>query len=73
MKVTINREECICCGVCWGECPEVFEENSDDELSCIVEKYRVEGKLGEGEVDDNLKECVVSAADACPVEIIDIK
>jgi len=35
MKVTIDREECISCGVCWDECPEFFEQNDEDEWSHV--------------------------------------
>ncbi len=27
MKVTITQDNCISCGVCSGDCPEVFEED----------------------------------------------
>ena len=33
MKVEIDREECIFCGACWEECPEVFEEGEAEGLS----------------------------------------
>ena len=39
-KVVIDREGCISCGTCWEDCPDFFEENQDDNLSQIVEKYR---------------------------------
>jgi ferredoxin len=70
MKVTIDREECTSCGVCWDECPEVFEENSDDGWSQVVEKYRVGDDLGAGEVGNAQEECVRAAVEECPVEII---
>ena len=39
-KVVIDREGCISYGTCWEDCPDFFEENQDDNLSQIVEKYR---------------------------------
>ena len=72
MKVTIEREECISCAACWTDCPEVFEENEDDMFSQIVEEYRVDGDPGQGEVPENLEDCVQDAMDACPVMIIEI-
>lgn len=68
MKVMINREGCIGCGVCEALCPEVFKL-IDDGKSAIVEKYR-KGELGEGEVEDSLSACVDSAKISCPVEVI---
>jgi len=41
MKVSINREECIGCGLCEATCPEVFKL-LDDEKSGIVEEFQIE-------------------------------
>ena len=68
MKVSIDRESCIGCGVCEALCPEVFKL-LDDGKSGIVEKYR-KGSLGEGEVSDDLASCVENAKTSCPVEVI---
>ena len=38
----------------------------------IVEKYRVEGKLGTGEIPEELRGTVQSASDECPIEIIHV-
>ena len=70
MKVTIEREECISCGACYADCPEVFEENEEDFFSQIVEDYQVDGQLGVGEVPGDLEDCVQTAIEGCPVEII---
>ena len=73
MKVKIDREACTLCAVCWETCPDVFEENPDDGTSQIVEKYRIDGQLDQGEIPDELSECATQAANGCPVEIIHIK
>ena len=73
MKVEIDREECIFCGACWEECPEIFEEGEADGTSQIVEAYRVGGDPAVGEVPDELGDCVRAAADGCPVEIIHVE
>jgi len=70
MRVTIDREGCTSCELCWTTCPEVFEQNAQDSLSQIVEKLRVAGSLGEGEVPADLAGCAREAADGCPVEVI---
>lgn len=73
MKVTIDRDECTMCSVCWDSCPEFFEESPEDGLSQIVEKYRVDDHIDEGEAPDSLSDCVTEAAEGCPVEIIHIE
>jgi ferredoxin len=72
MKVTIEREECISCGACWGECPDFFEEDPDDHLSRVVAKYRLEGDVAAGEAPPDLGPCVSQAAESCPVAIIHV-
>jgi ferredoxin len=68
MKISIDREGCIGCGVCEAICPEVFKLLEDGK-SGIVEKHRKES-LSEGEVGDDLTSCVENAKDSCPVEVI---
>lgn len=70
--VTIDREDCISCGLCWDGCPEFFEENPEDGFSQVVEEYRVNDELGEGKAPEDLEDCVVEAAEDCPVEIIHV-
>ena len=70
MRVTIDREQCISCGVCWETCPDVFEQNEEDAFSQIVETLRVGGSLAIGGVPEDLEECAREAAEGCPVEII---
>jgi ferredoxin len=73
MRVTIDREECIECGACYADCPEVFEESPEDYFSQILEEYRVDDDPAVGEVPEDLEECVEEAAYGCPVEIIHIE
>jgi ferredoxin len=73
MKVIINQEECIDCGVCYADCPAVFEEDDANSTSRIVEAYRVDGDPGVGQVPDDLAECARSVADECPVEAIRVE
>jgi len=70
MRVTIDQDECIACGACSVDCPEVFEEDEADGTSRIVEEYQVSGDPAVGEVPDDLEECVQTAAEGCPVEAI---
>ncbi len=73
MKVTIDRDQCICCALCWSDCPEIFEEDSSDSWSRIVAKFRVSGDLSQGEAPETLRTSGQDAADNCPVSIIHIE
>ncbi|GAB4274851.1 MAG: ferredoxin [Deferrisomatales bacterium] len=70
MKVFIDRETCIACGVCYEACPEVFEEDPDDSRSRIVPGYRLGGDPAKGEVPQDLEACAREAEEQCPVEAI---
>jgi ferredoxin len=72
VRITIDRDECIACGACYAECPDVFEENKDDGLSQITQPYREGGSLAAGEVPKDLKACARAGADICPVSIIHV-
>lgn len=73
MKVTIDRDECTSCGVCWEECPKLFEENPDDGWSQVVKAHREAGDPSKGTVPEDQWDCAREAADGCPVEIIHIQ
>lgn len=61
MRVMIDEEACIGCGVCSETCPEVFELN-DDKVSVKVE-----------EVPEDVVESCRDAVESCPVEAIQIE
>lgn len=58
MKVEIDREGCIACGLCAATCPEVFRLADDG----FAEAYNQP-------TEDNCSE-VQEAADNCPVQVI---
>ena len=70
MKVCIDQDGCIECGACQDACPKVFVVKSGEKAS-IDEKYQTKGPA-EGEVSDELTNCVQEAAVGCPVEVISI-
>lgn len=57
MKIEIDRDGCIGCGLCAEICPEVFKI-AEDGLSTVIP--------GANGSDDKVAE----AADACPVSVI---
>lgn len=57
MKLELDRDGCIGCGVCAEVCPDVFRI-ADDGLSEIIAK------------PEGNEEAVQEAADSCPVEVI---
>ncbi|MFO7890427.1 MAG: ferredoxin [bacterium] len=73
MKVTIDRDECTMCALCWETCPDFFEESQEDGMSQIVAEYRDNGNVDQGEAPESLYDCVTEAAEECPVEIIHIE
>ncbi|MFH1652800.1 MAG: ferredoxin [Pseudomonadota bacterium] len=61
MKVIVDRETCIGCGICPDVCPEVFEMGDD------VAIVKVD------EIPDGMEEAVKDAASQCPVEAISVE
>lgn len=74
IKVEIDREKCIGCGIAPSLCPEVFHLIEDGK-NAIVELYRVENNPAVGKIpySDELEECVRQAAEACPVAAIKVE
>ena len=75
VKVKVDRNSCISCGVAPNLCSEVFELGEDNGKTRIVEKYSTETSeaFSVGNVPDNLHKCVREAAETCPVQAIVIE
>lgn len=61
MKVIVNKETCIGCGLCESTCPDVFE---------MVDNIAVP-KIQEVPAKD--QECAKKMVNECPVNAIEIK
>jgi ferredoxin len=72
VSVYIDRINCISCASCWETCPDIFEQNPEDTFSEIVEEYRAEESIADGEVPGDLEECARAAEELCPVQIIHV-
>lgn len=70
MKVDIDRENCISCGACAQTCAEVFMMDEDGKAS-LTEKFR-KGSSAKGNVPEEMTDCVNSAAEGCPVNVIKV-
>ena len=58
MKVSVNKETCIGCGVCASICPDVFEMDEEGKAKALVEETDLE--------------CAKEAAESCPTGSITI-
>lgn len=62
MKATVDYEQCVGCGVCEAECPEVFVMNNEGMADVIVD-----------EIGEDVLEKAKEAQIQCPVEAIVIE
>jgi len=61
MKVTVDEDTCIGCGLCAETCPEVFELKDDKAVAKMEE------------VPEDLVDSCKEAAEECPVEAIHVE
>ncbi len=61
MRVTIDRDGCIGCGLCESICPEVFKLDDEGKANAV-----------EGDIDVKYENGCQEAAKDCPVSVIKI-
>ena len=59
MRITVDKEICISCGMCVNTYPEIFNFNSDDKAQAT-----------ESELPKNLENEGLDSVDLCPVGAI---
>ncbi len=59
MRVTVDIDTCIGCGLCPETCPEVFEMDDEDKARVKVDK-----------VPPDVEDACREAVEECPVEAI---
>ena len=62
MKATIDRDNCIGCGLCASVCPDVFEMSDDGKAKVIVQV-----------IPQQFEACANEAKDQCPVSVITVE
>lgn len=62
MKVCVDQDTCIGCGLCIGICPDVFDYNSDGKSVAKVDT-----------VDADLVDSAKEAEEGCPVAAITVE
>ena len=69
MKISIDKDKCIKCGLCASMCPEVFVLREDGSIEVIYKDENSIGKKDDKKLIDNLEMVETS----CPVKAITIE
>ncbi|OGZ36715.1 MAG: hypothetical protein A3D38_00350 [Candidatus Portnoybacteria bacterium RIFCSPHIGHO2_02_FULL_40_23] len=69
MKIILDIQKCIGCGLCASLCPDFWEMNDNDN------KAHLKGQKSETKEEIELTEpkCAQEATESCPVQAIEIK
>lgn len=62
MRVSVDREKCMGCGVCESICPEVFQMGEDNIAKVLQDP-----------VPESLEDTAREAAQSCPEEAIRVE
>ncbi|MFO7849708.1 MAG: ferredoxin [Spirochaetia bacterium] len=70
-RIKVDKDKCIADGVCFSMDPEHYVE--DDEGKAEAAGGSLEGEMSIADFDDDEFDEAKDAADACPVEAIEIE
>jgi ferredoxin len=70
LKVYLDKDTCISCGLCPSICPRVFEMQDDGKAGICNHVIEAAGK---NEVPEDEVDSVREAEEACPVDAISTK
>ncbi|MDD3839718.1 MAG: ferredoxin [Clostridia bacterium] len=59
MRVEVDQDLCISCGLCIETCPEVFDWNEEEKAQAI-----------DGDVPEELEDDAMEAVEGCPTDAI---
>ena len=65
----VAKDECIACGTCGGIAPDIFDYDDDGYSENI---YNDDGNTGTVEIEEDLHEDLILAAESCPTEAIKV-
>lgn len=67
MKVRVDKESCIGCGVCVSVCGDVFELGDDGKSKLLANFIEKDDEVESvGTVPADLEQCVKDAEEQCP-------
>ena len=74
-KVTVDRAQCISCGIAPNLCPQVFELGDDNGATRVVDAYSetLTVEISVGLIPEELRACVEQAATTCPAQAITLE
>ncbi|RDD53113.1 MAG: ferredoxin [Candidatus Korarchaeota archaeon NZ13-K] len=73
LRVRVDRKLCIGCGVAPALCPDVFQ--LEEGRNRVRQEFSVmtDDEISIGEVGEELRECVETAINSCPVGAISLE
>ncbi|MCL1991012.1 MAG: ferredoxin [Defluviitaleaceae bacterium] len=65
----VAKDECIACGACGSVAPDIFDYDDEGYAENI---YPGDGNEGIVEIDEDLHDDLIDAAEGCPTEAIKV-